>query len=66
MKVSHETFSGILTHFMAYFRRNGRAQKYAGDEPPLRSELFSRDQMKRHGKDMGFRGTLLTSVTNYL
>jgi hypothetical protein len=24
------------------------AQEYASDEPPLRSELFSSDQMKRH------------------
>jgi cyclic beta-1,2-glucan synthetase len=30
--------------------RTGLAQEYAGDEPPLRSELFSSDQMKRHGK----------------
>ena len=26
------------------------AQKYASDKPPLRSELFSRDQMEQHGK----------------
>ena len=26
------------------------AKKYAGDEPPLRSELFSADQMEQHGK----------------
>jgi cyclic beta-1,2-glucan synthetase len=28
----------------------GLGQRYAGDEPPLRSELFSADQMKQHGK----------------
>ena len=28
--------------------RTGLAQEYAGDEPPLRAELFSRDQMKQH------------------
>ncbi|MGA8183569.1 MAG: hypothetical protein WB819_07985, partial [Terriglobia bacterium] len=28
----------------------GLAQEFAGDEPPLRSELFSSDQMKRHGQ----------------
>ena len=25
-------------------------RKYADDEPPLRSELFSADQMEQHGK----------------
>ena len=34
----------------ARLRGNGLAKKYAGDEPPLRSELFSSDQMKQHGK----------------
>ena len=29
---------------------NGLPQKYADAEPPLRSELFSSDQMKQHGK----------------
>ncbi|HYM05594.1 MAG TPA: hypothetical protein VEU11_03465, partial [Terriglobales bacterium] len=28
------------------------AKKYSGDEPPLRSELFSADQMKLHGKTL--------------
>jgi cyclic beta-1,2-glucan synthetase len=32
------------------FGRSGQAQKCAGDEPPLRSEPFSSDQMMRHGK----------------
>jgi cyclic beta-1,2-glucan synthetase len=34
----------------ATFRANGLAQEYSGGEPPLRSELFSADQMKLHGK----------------
>ncbi|MDP2158527.1 MAG: glucoamylase family protein, partial [Nitrospirota bacterium] len=34
----------------ASFRRTDLAQKYAGDKPPLRAELFSRDQMEQHGK----------------
>jgi hypothetical protein len=33
-------------------RGNGLAKKYAGDEPPLRSELFSADQMKLHGRSL--------------
>ena len=27
-------------------------EQYAGDEPPLRSELFSADQMEQHGKTL--------------
>ena len=50
MKVSSKTVRGTLLHLMARLRGNGFAQKYAADEPPLRSELFSSDQMKQHGK----------------
>ncbi|WP_367280319.1 glucoamylase family protein [Sulfuricaulis sp.] len=35
---------------MASFRGNRSASEYSGDEPPLRSELFSSDQMDQHGK----------------
>ncbi|HEU5338443.1 MAG TPA: hypothetical protein VFU39_04065, partial [Sulfuricaulis sp.] len=35
---------------MASFRGNRSASEYAGDEPPLRLELFSADQMELHGK----------------
>jgi cyclic beta-1,2-glucan synthetase len=50
LTVSIRTVRGTLLHLMTRLRGNGFAQKYAGDEPPLRSELFSSDQMKQHGK----------------
>ena len=50
MKLSSNTFRGTLFHLVAYLRRKDPAQKYAGDELPLRSELFSSDQMTQHGK----------------
>ncbi|MGB5063616.1 MAG: glucoamylase family protein, partial [Candidatus Competibacter sp.] len=31
---------------------NGLTKKYAGDEPPLRAELFSAVQMEQHGKNL--------------
>ena len=31
---------------------NGLTQKYVGDEPPLRAELFSAVQMEQHGKSL--------------
>ncbi|MGD1075916.1 MAG: hypothetical protein ABR903_07550, partial [Thermodesulfovibrionales bacterium] len=50
MKVSNKTILGKLPHLLASFRGSDLAQKYAGDKPPLRSELFSRDQMEQHGR----------------
>ena len=58
MKVSSKTVRGTLLHSMARLRGNGFAQKYAADEPPLRSELFSSDQMKEHGKTLADSHTL--------
>jgi cyclic beta-1,2-glucan synthetase len=36
----------------------GFEQIYSGEEPPLRSELLSADQMKQHGKDLANSHTL--------
>ena len=52
MKVSSKTILETLLHLTARLRGNGLAQQYAGDEPPLRSELFSSDQMEQHGKTL--------------
>ncbi len=35
---------------LSLFRRGGWRADYAAEEPPLRSELFSADQMEQHGK----------------
>jgi cyclic beta-1,2-glucan synthetase len=50
LKASSKTVRGTLLHWMARLRGNGFVQKYPADEPPLRSELFSSDQMKHHGR----------------
>ncbi|MEI8190713.1 MAG: cyclic beta 1-2 glucan synthetase, partial [candidate division NC10 bacterium] len=42
----------------ARFRGNGLAQQCAGDVPPLRSELFSSEQMEAHGKNLAGSHTL--------
>jgi len=52
LKVSSKTMLGSLPHLRASFRGTNLAQKYAGDKAPLRSELFSRDQMEQHGKTL--------------
>ncbi|HEY5654623.1 MAG TPA: hypothetical protein VIS04_02200, partial [Woeseiaceae bacterium] len=43
---------------MASLRGNRTASEYAGDEPPLRLELFSADQMEQHGKRLASSHTL--------
>ena len=50
MKMSSETVRGTLFHWFAYLRRTGPLKEVAGEEPPLRAELFSSDQMKLHGE----------------
>ncbi len=52
MKVTRRTIPGILSPLWARLRGNGSTQKYASCELPLRSELFSREQMKQHGRDL--------------
>jgi len=58
LKVSSNTIRGTLLHLWARLRGNALAQQYAGDELPLRSELFSSDQMEQHGKTLAGSHTL--------
>ena len=50
MKGSGKRILRTMLHWRAHLDRTGPANVHAGDEPPLRSELFSSDQMKQHGK----------------
>src|SRR5712692_7478991 len=52
VKTGSKTINRSWLQLSASFRGNGLAKKYAGDEPPLRSELFSADQMNLHGKTL--------------
>ncbi|MCG6536267.1 MAG: hypothetical protein L7F78_16585, partial [Syntrophales bacterium LBB04] len=51
-----ESIKTILAHLPLLLRvshrGDGLTRKYAGVEPPLRSELFSSEQMKQHGKTL--------------
>ncbi len=58
MAVNSKIVSRNLLYLRAYFRGNRSASDYAGDEPPLRSELFSADQMEQHGKSLAASHTL--------
>jgi cyclic beta-1,2-glucan synthetase len=50
VRVSGNRILRTLLHLKASLGRTGLAQEVAGDEPPLRAELFSSDQMKQHAK----------------
>ena len=50
MDMSSKTAQGILSRIWARLRGAGGAQRYASEELPLRSELFSADQMEQHGR----------------
>jgi hypothetical protein len=50
VKVNRKTILRTLLYFKARLGKTGLAQKSAGEEPPLRAELFSSDQMRLHGK----------------
>ena len=52
MKISGKTMFRNWFHLPASWRRNRRKPEYASDELPLRAELFSADQMERHGKTL--------------
>ena len=71
MKTGGKSILDSLRHTRASLLGNGSAKMYAGDELPLRSELFSSEQMKQHGKTLaglhklgprGIRDRLLTRL----
>jgi cyclic beta-1,2-glucan synthetase len=51
LKASKSIFENLM-HFGKRPGRHGLAQKYKGNEPLLRSELFSRARMEPHGKTL--------------
>ncbi len=52
MKLSGDNIRGTLRHLTARILGKQATRHYTGDEPPLRAELFSAEQMERHGKTL--------------
>ena len=52
MKIRSKSILRNLSHLRERFRGNSRIQNSADTEPPLRSELFSSEQMEQHGKTL--------------
>ena len=52
MAVSSRSIREPWSRLRSFLPGGGLGRRYAGDEPPLRSELFSADQMEQHGKTL--------------
>ncbi len=52
MKIRPTILPAPLLRLKAQLSGNSPIQPYTGDEPPLRSELFSAEQMEQHGKTL--------------
>ena len=52
MGLSSKTIREPLLRLRSFLLGGDLGQRYAIDEPPLRSELFSADQMEQHGKTL--------------
>src|SRR5258708_39664261 len=50
LKAGGKAINRSRLQFSAGLSGNGSSTQYPGGEPPLRSELFSADQMKLHGR----------------
>ncbi|MGB5079685.1 MAG: glycosyltransferase family 2 protein, partial [Burkholderiales bacterium] len=53
MKWSSDGIRDLLRRPAAWLRAKGAARQYRGDEPPLRAQLFSADQMEQHAGTLG-------------
>ncbi|MHB1687984.1 MAG: GH36-type glycosyl hydrolase domain-containing protein [Ignavibacteriaceae bacterium] len=58
MKVISPKINGSLFRLKVQLSENFLAKKFASGEPPLRSELFSADQMEQHGRTLASSHTL--------
>ena len=52
MKADSKTIFGSLLQWRSRLHRAGALRTHAREEPPLRAELFSADQMERHGRTL--------------
>ena len=63
MKINNIKINKSLLRLKVQLNENFLAKKFASGEPPLRSQLFSADQMEQHGKILASSHTLGTHRT---
>src|SRR5687767_6290381 len=52
MRVKSNTIDEILSPFLHHFQKDNFARKEVSEKPPLRSELFSTEQMEQHAQQI--------------
>src|SRR5580704_166182 len=50
MQVKNINVHELLSRLRLYFQENDITRKYANDEPPLRAELFNKEQLEQHAR----------------
>ncbi len=60
MKVIYPKINESLSRLKSQLNENSLNKKFANGEPPMRSELFSADQMEQHGKVLASTHTLVS------
>ncbi len=62
MKAIIPNINESISRFKSQFNENSLIKKFANAKPPMRSELFSADQMEHHGKILAETHTLTSSI----
>ncbi|HSD62967.1 MAG TPA: hypothetical protein VLB50_04185, partial [Ignavibacteriaceae bacterium] len=62
MKVINPYINESILRFKAQLNENSLIKKFSKAEPPMRSELFSADQMEQHGKILAESHTLISNA----
>ncbi len=62
MKAISPNINESISRFKAQLNENSLIKKFANAEPPMRSELFSADQMEQHGKILAGTHTFISKA----
>ena len=46
------TFDDLFYHLRVYFQKESFSRKEADETPPLRSELYTKEQMRQHAESL--------------
>jgi cellobiose phosphorylase len=60
MQVKNLTVRDLLPRLRMYIKKNGSAEKYANEAPPLRAELFNTQQLEHYGIALANTHRILT------
>ena len=58
MKVNATEIDQLLVPLTSYFKKDSFTRKEVNENPPLRSELYSKEQMEQHAQQLALSHTL--------